>query len=531
MKQLFILSLGLAISHSSFAQKSIVQKADLKNVTVFTQAAELNHTATVTLPSGSSEVVFTHVANSIDENSIQVGSGSGVTILSVRPARNYTNVDVKTAAYTEVENSYKQALTTLKKLENEKATEESLLKLLEKNQKIAGENSSTTVAELAKMAEYYKPKYLEIKNNISTLEDKIVQQQDIVNKAQVQFDEVKGQTSGSGGQLVVQVMNNQAGNQPFQISYLTRQAQWHASYELRAENAFAPLQLLYKANISQQTGVDWQAVNLRLSTANPSQGGIAPTLNPWHLYYQQDYNQPARIMLRGTTAKTSSSVQMEEVAASPGALNDYVQQSENQLNTTFDIDIPYSIASNGNQHSVNLQSYTHPATYQYYVAPRLNQEVFLRAELTDYEKLNLVPGQANVLFENMLVGKTYLNPNVASDTLKLSLGRDKMIAVKREKINDLSSSKTFGNSRTQTFVYEITVKNNKKSAIELTLEEQYPLSTDKSMDITLDEAKGAIINKETGIVTWKLNIPAGGTQQIRFGYSVKHPKDKTVNLF
>ncbi|TYR32590.1 DUF4139 domain-containing protein [Sphingobacterium phlebotomi] len=537
IKSSLLLSAGLVLANLSFAQKAIIQKADLKNVTVFTNAAELSHTASINLPSGSSEIVFTHVANNIDENSIQIGTGANVTILSVRPALNYIDADVKTEAYSIVENEYKRALTALKKLQNQKATEESLLKLLEQNQKISGENSSTTVAELAKMAEFYKPKYLEVKNNITALDEKIAEQRDIVDKVKVQFDEVKGQTSGSGGQLIVQIINNQTGNQPFNISYLTRQANWSASYELRAENTTSPLQIVYKANVSQQTGVDWQQVNLRLSTSNPSQGGVAPTLSPWHLYYQQNLTaalqgRVAGVQIRGVAkqSKIADNI-LEEVAAAPQALNDYVQQAENQLNTTFDIDIPYTIASNGKQHAVNLKEYTHPASYQYYVAPRINQEVFLLAELIDYEKLNLVPGQANVMFENMLVGKTFINPSEATDTLKLSLGRDKMISVKREKINDLSSSRLIGNSRTQTAIYEITIKNNKKSGVSLTLQEQYPISTDKSMDIILEEASGGQVGKDTGIVTWKLNIPAGGTQKLKFGYSVKHPKDKQVNLF
>ncbi|MBD1422975.1 DUF4139 domain-containing protein [Sphingobacterium chuzhouense] len=539
LKSTLLLSTGLVLANLSFAQKAIIQKADLKNVTVFTNAAELNHTANINLPSGSSEVVFTHVANNIDENSIQIGTGANVTILSVRPALNYIDADVKTEAYSKVENEYKSALTVLKKLQNQKATEESMLKLLEQNQKISGNNTSTTVAELAKMTEFYKPKYLEVKNNITALEEKITEQQDIVDKVKIQFDEVKGQTSGSGGQLIVQVMNNQTGNQPFNISYLTRQANWNASYELRAANTMSPLQIVYKANISQQTGVDWQQVNLRLSTSNPSQGGVAPTLSPWLLYYYDFGRQNTldEVVVTGATTRAKSQnirirgVATNAIAEAPQALDDNVQQVENQLNTTFDIDIPYTIASNGKQHAVSLKEYTHPASYQYYVAPRINQDVFLLAELIDYEKLNLVPGQANVMFENMLVGKTFINPSEATDTLKLSMGRDKMISIKREKINDLSSSRLIGNSRTQTAIYEITIKNNKKLPVSLTLQEQYPLSTDKGMDITLEESSGGEVNKDTGIVTWKLNIPAGGTQKLKFGYAVKHPKDKQVNLF
>lgn len=153
------------------------------------------------------------------------------------------------------------------------------------------------------------------------------------------------------------------------------------------------------------------------------------------------------------------------------------------------------------------------------------------AELTDFEKLNLIPGEANVLFDNMLVGKTYIDPNVSSDTLKLSLGRDKMISVKREKMNDLSQTKIFGSSKRQSLVYETTIKNNKKSAVDITVQEQIPLSTDKAMEIVLEESTGASIDKETGILTWNLNIPAGSSQKIKFGYSIKYPKDKQISIY
>ena len=102
IKSSLLLSIGLVLANLSFSQEAIIQKAELKNVTVFTNAAELNHTANIRIPAGSSEIVFTHVANNIDENSIQIGTSANVTILSVRPALNYIDTDVKTEAYRKV---------------------------------------------------------------------------------------------------------------------------------------------------------------------------------------------------------------------------------------------------------------------------------------------------------------------------------------------------------------------------------------------------------------------------------------------
>lgn len=526
---------SIMISGGLFAQNAKVIKTDLKEVMLYTNSAELNHHATVNLPTGASELVFTHVANNIDENSIQIGSSPNVTVMSVRSAVNYVETDVKSDAFIKAENYFKKETNTLKTFENQKATEESILKLLESNQKIAGANGSTTVDELAKMANYYKTKYLEVKSNITTLDDQIMSQQDIVNKAKIQLDEVRGQTTGSSGQLIVQVINNQAGNQPFDITYTSTQASWYASYDLRSANISAPLEIIYKANVTQATGVDWKQVKLSLSTGNPSQYGIAPTLEPWQLYYNQDIptapmalqGRAAGLVLDEVTTTQKKNIRIRGTST----LNNFTQQNENQLNTTFDIAIPYDVASNGKPHSVSLKEYKHPANYTYLALPRLDPNVYLIAELTDYEKLNLMPGTANVMFENMLVGKTIIDPNATSDTLRMSMGKDKMISIKRDRVNDLSQTKILGGSKKQSLVYEITIKNNKKSNVTIALQDQIPIATDKSMEITLDEHNGADVTKETGILKWNVDVPAGATKKIRFGYSIKYPKDKQISIY
>lgn len=75
-----------------------------------------------------------------------------------------------------------------------------------------------------------------------------------------------------------------------------------------------------------------------------------------------------------------------------------------------------------------------PATYKYYAAPRVDKEAFLLAEINDYSKYNLLPCEANIIFEGLYVGKTTINPNQTTDTLSLSMGRDKKISIKREKL-------------------------------------------------------------------------------------------------
>ena len=195
---------------------------------------------------------------------------------------------------------------------------------------------------------------------------------------------------------------------------------------------------------------------------------------------------------------------------------------------SFDIDIPYDILSNGKIHSVALKEIKLPAAFNYYAAPKLDKEAFLMAEISDYSKYNLLPGEANIIFEGMYVGKTMINPNQTSETFNLSLGRDKKINIKREKVVDKSGTKFLSAYKEQTFTYDITLRNNKKEEVTLMLKDQFPLSSDKEITIELLDDGKATVNPESGIMTWDLKLASNETKKIRISYKVKYPKDQVI---
>jgi len=211
-------------------------------------------------------------------------------------------------------------------------------------------------------------------------------------------------------------------------------------------------------------------------------------------------------------------------------LGDYVSVNDNQMDVTFDIDIPYDVPSNGKEQGVVLKEYKVPCTYRYYAAPRLDKDAYLLGEVPDWEKLNFLPGEASIMVEGTYIGMSFIDPGSTMDTLKLTLGRDKRIVVKKEKVTDYSSVKFLGSNKKQLFTYEITVRNNKKDKTTLLLKDQYPVSSDKDIEIELLENGGAIVDNNTGFLTWPLTLAPGEIKKIRISYSVKYPKDKSVNI-
>ncbi|HNP22858.1 MAG TPA: mucoidy inhibitor MuiA family protein [Panacibacter sp.] len=211
-------------------------------------------------------------------------------------------------------------------------------------------------------------------------------------------------------------------------------------------------------------------------------------------------------------------------------LEDYISIADNALNVSFDIDMPYDVPTNGKEQTATLQNIDVPANYKHYAVPKMDKDPYLLAEIADWEKLNLLPGDANIIVEGTYVGKSFIDPNSTTDTLNLTLGRDRRVVIKREKLADFSSVKFLGANKLQKFTYEITVKNNKNEPVNLLLKDQYPLTTNKEIEVELLESSDAEINKDLGILNWKINLAAGESKKIRFAYSVKYPKDKTLNL-
>jgi len=115
-----------------------------------------------------------------------------------------------------------------------------------------------------------------------------------------------------------------------------------------------------------------------------------------------------------------------------------IREAEHQTNIEFNIDNPWSIPSDGKQYAVEINQVDLKAGFQYYVAPKISTDVFLTAQITDWNKYNFLSGEANLFFEGTYIGKSLIDTHAVADTLNLSLGTDKNIVVTRTLQKDLT---------------------------------------------------------------------------------------------
>lgn len=558
----------------------------------------MEHTAFANLNSGNSELIIEGISSYVDINSIQVNCPSQVTILGIEFSNDYLSPENQSPEILILKDSLDKLVEEISKINIQITTSSDMIEILRVNRDIKGSQTGVSVAELAKLMEYYKTQSLLLQNNILKFRKQKTELEKRQSSISNQIVEEQKKNTKSSGRLIIQLSSALAGSYEFKINYISQNAFWTPYYDIRAENIKSPLKFIYKAKISQSTGIDWKKVKLFLSTATPKNYGTAPTLQTWFLGYINPVNSINRSLAKANTipaykeydAETSStklesvvirgqgsissnsqplyivngvpmeksefdkispnSIKSTEILKDGAAtalygsrgsagviiitlkdgLEDYITVSSSELDITYEISIPYDVPTTGKPQIATLKEAVVPASYKYYAVPKLQSDAFLLAEVTDWQSLNLLPGEANIIFEGTYIGKSFIDPFSLTDTLNLTLGVDKRVVIKKEKLTDFSSVKFLGSNKIQTITYELTVKNNKSEPINIILKDQYPVSTNKEIDVNLLQGKDGSVNEETGVITWAIQVAPGKSEKRRISYSVKYPKDKIVNI-
>jgi len=534
MKHNTLLLAAVALSTSLFGQIEKNVDSKITDVTVFLNKAQVTREAKGKVEAGKTSLIITGLTAQLDPESIQVKGKGSFIILGINHRQNFLSELNMPKALKSIKDSVEhlQRQVLLEQSQKEILTKEE--QMLLSNQKIGGANQNLTVAELKAMADFYRSRLSEIVTSRMRQDEKVKKLNERINKLQRQINEQNELYGRNTSEIVVNISAEAAGAVDLEINYVVANAGWYPVYDLRAMNTKSPVQLSYKANVFQSTGEEWKNVKLTLSTANPTLGGLKSELSTWYLDFYQpvamSYKYKKAEMMRSAPGVAMDKMAEEEVAAAPSAtVADFVQTIQTTLNTEFDISLPYSVSSSSKPTMVDIRNYEMKADYSYSVAPKLDLDAFLIAKATGWEDFSLLPGEANIFFEGTFVGKTFIDPNNIKDTLSVSLGRDKRIVVKREKLKDLTSRKLIGSSQKESYSYEISVRNTKSEAIRISIEDQVPVTQNSQIEVTVLDMGGAKYNSITGKLLWELNAQPNETKKVIFKYEIKYPKDRQVN--
>jgi len=599
-------------------------KTEVKTATVFIEGAQLSREKSVELMPGITLLKFINLSPFIDAKSIQVKAIGDVTVLSVNHQQNFIDKLDKPEEINAIESKLKDLNKQLKLEETYLSIINEELSLLKENCAISGKYNQVSMVNLKEATDFYSKKLTALKLKKIERENT---QSELMNKRtelENQLRTISSKKIYANGEIVVRVEAKSKINPKFELSYFVGNAGWFPSYDIRAKNINEPLELIYKANLRQDTKVDWNNVKLKFSSSNPKTSGVAPELKPYFLDYNSHppvYNRSINsvsgqvvsaydglaipgvsirvvgstigavtdidgrysitlpsnsnqltysfVGMKAQTLAVNSSVMnvtletesvgMDEVvvtgygaskrnlralqgrvagvsvkkkdhAKSRGnsSLAIPFQTKEKQTNVEFEVETPYSVKSDNKNYSVDMAAYELPVSYQYFCIPKINQDAFLIANINEWGKYKLLEGEANIFFEGTFVGKTLLDIQNASDTLQISMGSDKNVSVKREKLKDFTTRQFIGSKKEEARAWRTIIKNNKSQTIKMIVLDQVPVSQLEEIEVEIQKISGANQNKEQGEIKWEFSLEPSKKKELELRYSVKYPKSRRL---
>ena len=541
------------------------QKGNVSKVIIFQTGAQLFYSENVSVGAGTTQIAFENVSPYLLQHTLQAAAqSSSVVVLDVRynvkvmestEEIDKTLPDEALQRYARDIKAAQDSLSEFDFLQKDISLRANALQaernLMANNRMMRGEITKDSMALFVQVINFYKERINKMDSESLLLEReqaKITKQRTHLNERIRNFQmlmagkEPKPRDQPKPTpQVIVTLLSDFATTTTLDFNYAIQQAGWTAGYDLRASKETPSIDLKHRAQVWQNSGINWQNVGLILSTGDPNQSNVKPVLQPQYLtqaapppVYQQR-NMPtakpaAANMNRNNNdmAKESEDVEVLSVVAEKKSIFDIGTVSQNMTRIEYEIKVKYAIESDGKPRNVVIQSRNVPATYVYSVIPKLDAEAFLIAKVTGWEDMNLVAGAARIYFDNSFIGETTINPSNLSDTLSLNLGRDKGIVVTRTKMKDKSKDKFIGDDRVLTREYEIALRSTKTNRIRIIVEDQMPISNDAAIKIMPLENDDAKYNTETGKLIWDINLNGRDTKRLRFSYEVKYNKDKTV---
>ena len=512
MKKIIVIFIVVFISTKFFAATNdeIKVNSKIEEVTVFISSAQIKSKAEKNIDAGLSTLVFENLSQHIDPNSVQVEGLGAFTILSVTHRMNYLNDSKKPQNIIALEDSLEVLKTKLELNQGLMNIYEQEKTLLDANKNIKGQNANLTSEDMEDIADFFRLRMSDImlkKIELAKIQKELNEE---ISKLQNQLNEFNAKLNQPTSEIVVEVSADAKLNAKFNISYVLYNAGWNPSYDIRAKDTQSPVTLAYKANVYQNTGMNWESVKLNLSTGNPTQTGTKPQMQPWILNFQTPVHygyggKQKNAKMEAMPAMSNRAFDMkeeagEQIAYIPPATTaaEFTQLNETQLNLEFNIKIPYTIPDDGKPHTVQVQNISLPAIYEYYAAPKIDKEAFLLARISGWDSYNLLSGEANIFYEGTFTGKSYINTQITKDTLDISLGRDKNIVITRNRIKDFTEKKIIGTNKKETIGIEIVLKNKKNIPVEILIQDQIPISANKDIEVETLELSNGKKNEETG---------------------------------
>lgn len=527
--------------------KRIAASSHITSVTIFADRAQTTRTTTINLKPGSYLIAFEGMPPLVLDDSIRVdGKGTAaVTIGGLEIKRTFLAQSGE-KKFQEIQDEIRGLEKASAALDARKSGVAAQKAFLESIRVAWGERISKELAiarpstsELLDASSFVGSGVTKAEEQNRDIDSEKRGIKDKIDALRRQQNEVSGSGRKETKSVEVSVEVAREGTLTLELVSMISQAGWEPGYDVRLAGDMKIAALTFQAMMRQQTGEDWNNVDVTLSTARPAVGGAPPELYQWNvsLYRPQPMRSEMLMAAPAPFAKAKKagrvqfdSAEQEEAVMPQDAPVTFAtsQIANEQTSVSFHVPQRLDIPSDGGRHGTVVAMEQFPVNIEYLTVPKLSPSVFLKSEMTNWTVYPLLPGKINTFIGNRYTGSSQLKKVASGEKFDLFFGNDDQVTVKREELKQHKEAGIFGKNRVS-YRYRIELGNFRKDPMTLTLRDQLPVAADEEIKVSLDEpsVKPEEI-KSDGTVIWKMPLQAGEKREILFGILIEYPKEREI---
>lgn len=544
--------------------------------TVYPDRAVVTRSASLSIPAGGGEIVFSGLPASLVDDSVQVSAKGTVaaSILDISTRVVFTTAEPDARVKT-LEDQLAALRREERVLNDQGAVLESQRALLGSIEKVstspvsarAGETppARPTLDDYAQLLSFSATQRARLDAAAQKLETDRAALAEKLSAAQSQLDELRGKQPGRRAHktVTVRLAADAAGKLDVTLGYALPGASWTPAYDARLRSEKRQVQLDAFGVVRNATGEDWTNIALTLSTARPGLGGSAPEISPWYVDASRPvtYGKMARSSMAfdqaiggsigaGTGAFNNA---MMIASPAPAAAEFKVEQATLSIaavetaatSASFKIATPVTLASDNTPQRAPLGSAVFAAELQYQATPKLAETAYLAAYVTNRSELPFLAGALNVFLDDTFVAASRLATTMPGEKFTLNLGADEGISIKRKIVSRFTEDTGFTTrSRRTTYDILVTVTNNKRAAERVVIKDAAPVARDEKIlvkllapaerdllkpeDAAAQPPKVGISRDADGKIIWRYDLKPGEKREIPLKFSIEHPADLPV---
>ena len=326
------------------------------------------------------------------------------------------------------------------------------------------------------------------------------------------------------------------------VSYSVRDARWVPLYDARldtgAKDRKASLELVRRAEIVQRTGEDWANVALAVSTARTARGGSAPNLNTVIVRYPPtQVPRPVMPAPAASPPASRSSGLMHDAARERAGAAEAVEErvavvDVSGFQAVFRIPGRVSLGAGEGARSMRIASMTAAPELLVRAAPVVDDTAYLEATFKQTDEAPLLAGRVSLYRDGTFVGRGQMAATQKDETVQLGFGADEQVKITRSVLRkNEGSAGIITSSKTDEREFKIVMRNGHTSPVKVTIEEQLPVAENSEIQVEMLQSTQPTqrdVRDQRGVMAWTTDVPPGETREVKFGWRVRWPTDKTV---